>query len=677
MTERSAAPPTRTSGPEWLAIAVIMVISGMLLLLRLDQQGWGNPYYTATVRSMLSDPRLWFFGSFDPAGWVTVDKPPMGFWVQSLSVALLGYSGIAVILPQALATIASVIVLWQVVRDRFGPVAGVTSALVFTLTPITVATGRTNTIDPQLVLLLLLSAWALQKAIDRSSLGWLVLSGVLIGFGFLTKMLEAYLVVPAWGASWLLATSAANWRRRVGMAVPAGVALVLVSFSWLVIVDLIPANQRPYIGSSSANSAVELAFGYNGAQRLLGDIAPNSGTPSPGRILQAFGAIETGAPGPHRLFNSYLATQASWLLVFAIVGGIMAWLASKQDRLLPLGPKRSALVFWGMWLATAVGFFSVAAQFHRYYLVMLAPPIAALVGAGAVALWEDYRRPNRRGLLLPILVFGSTAIAWYFVWRSPEMSATVGDAVAATGVLGGIFLLLGRNTISNQGQRLRGFGAVLSIVGLLLGPAVWSVWSVTHPVSSVLPAAGPGTSLVPDFGPPGDADSDAATPSISLDGYAAPDPKLLAFLDRNRGDARFTLATLNATSASPFVIAAGMPVAALGGFVGQDPIITPRGLQEMVATGEVRFVMVPDPRRVSLLVTATDVLGRLRGDDGEDSKTHPGVFLELFESPIATWVTRRCQPVPESEWTSPSSSLVIGLGALDSLYDCRPDLPRS
>jgi len=664
-----------TSRREWLAIAGVLLLSAILQLARLGEQGWGNPYYAATVRSMLLDRDLWFFASFDPAGWVSVDKPPFGFWVQSASSRLFGFHGWALLLPQALATIGSVALIWRVVRDRFGPVAGVLSALVLALTPITVATGRTNTIDPLLVLVLLIAVWALQRAIDRSALRWLLLSGAMIGIGFLTKMLQAYLVLPAWAAAWVLADAMRSWRRRTAALVAAGLVVVVVSASWLVIVDRTPASERPYVGSSSGNSAIELAIGYNGLQRLLGDRDETSGAPSPGRILSAFGAIETGSPGPLRLFNPFLAAQASWLLVVAIVGGMCAWRVAGPWLALPLGRAQAALVLWGGWLLTAIAFFSVAAQFHRYYLVMLGPPIAALTGIGAVDLWTLYRRPGVGGWVLPGTVGACTAIAMLIVARVPGISAAVLPVTLIIGAISTVLLIAGRLVARVDLRRtLASLGCAAAVIALAIGPAIWSSWSVTHPVDSTLPAAGPGTSLVPSLG--GSSD-DANAPSFALDRISPPDPATLAFLNRNHRTERFPLATLNAMSAAPYIIYEAMPVAALGGFVGQDPIVSPPRLRQMIERGDVRFVLLPDQQRVSMLVTATGVLGRLRGEDAGAAATDPQVLVNLFQSPLATMISKACERVPDAEWRSPDAAPVLGLGALDVLYDCRPDLPRN
>jgi 4-amino-4-deoxy-L-arabinose transferase-like glycosyltransferase len=693
----TAAPSTR----EWLALGAILLVSALLAFVRLDIQGMGNPYYAATVRSMLEGPRNLFFAAYDPAGWVSVDKPPVGFWAQSLSASLLGYRGFALLLPQALATVGAVALAWVIARRAFGPAAAALSALALALTPISVATGRTNTIDPLLVVVLLGAAWALLAAIERGSTGWLIGSAALIGLGFNIKMLQAWLILPAWGLAWLLATRQ-PWRQRIGALAAASVVLVIVSFAWMTVVELTPSDERPFVGSSSANSSFDLAFGYNGLQRLLppgwtGAEAPANGSaqpPSPGVILATFGAIETGERSPLRLFNRYLAAQIAWLLPLAAIGGLAAWTRVPGWR--DLHSRRcAALLFFGGWLATAIAFFSVANQFHRYYLVMLAPPIAVLAGAGAAAMWSDWRESGRRGWLLPLAIAGTGVLAAMIARPYPAPWQQAGVAAAALAIVAAGLLVALRSRSAPGGREAGALvAAAAALVALLLGPAIWSASTMTAPISNTLPAAGPGGNLLAGFAPQPGAASDAPAPP-GFDAYQPPDPALVAFLERNNGGERFMLATGSAMTASPLIVERAMPVAALGGFIGQDPIVDPRGLQAMIGRGEVRYVLVPDPRRVNLLKNMAGLWGSLQGGDGsslpglpalparpgdkeQDAQQNSGAlapdasrFLQLFLTPNVRWVAGNCTPVPPREWQSPGRVQGNPLAGLDALYDCR------
>src|SRR5919205_3175139 len=442
------------SNPPWhrLALAAILILSAFLNLFRISSQGYSNTYYAAAVKDMLTSWHSFFFVSFD-AGFVTVDKPPLGLWIQAASAYLFGFDGVSLLLPEALAGVLSVALLYQLVRRVFGPVAGLVAALALAVTPVAVAVERTNNSDGLLVLTVLIGAWAVIRAVETGRLRWLLVSVAVVGLGFNIKMLEAYLVLPAFYLLYFLA-SPVSWRRRFVHLGAATVVLAVVSLSWAVVVDLTPADQRPYVGSSSNNSVLDLAFGYNGANRLLGrEGAPGGGQgqsaqenaqegPPGGGGFGPGGAGENGDPGPFRLLDEQLAGQIGWLLPLAIVGLLAAswqnrprlplgqrprdlprwrwWLAKRASFFktlthLRLDQRQGALVLWGTWLFTMAVFFSIAGMFHRYYMVMLAPAIAALVGAGIVALWSDYRRAGWRGWLLPLTLLGMAALHAYII----------------------------------------------------------------------------------------------------------------------------------------------------------------------------------------------------------------------------------------------------------------------
>src|SRR5919108_5445519 len=331
-------------------------------------------------------------------------------------------------LPQALAGVLSVAVLYHLVSRSFGAVAGLLAALALAVMPVSVAGSRNNIVDGTLVLVTLLGALAVLRAAETGRLRWLLLCAVLVGLGFNVKMLEAYLVVPAFGLLYLVAAPR-RWTTRGWHLGVATVVLLVVSFSWALAVDLTPLNARPYVGSSGTNSEVNLALGYNGLQRLTGHLffaggrrptlrttstAPDthaaSGTSGTGHgggtgnaaqqaAARGFTRGETGSPGPLRLFNSALGGQVSWLLPLALFGLIAA--AWRTRVRFPLDRRQHALILWGAWLLVQAAFFSIAGFFHTYYMVMIAPSIAALAGIGLVALWRDYRSSGWRGWALP------------------------------------------------------------------------------------------------------------------------------------------------------------------------------------------------------------------------------------------------------------------------------------
>src|SRR2546421_3680622 len=419
--------------PSWhqLALGGILLISVFMDFFQLGQNGFGS-YYPPAVRSMMDNWHNFFFASYDPGGFVTIDKPPVGFWLQVISAKIFGFTPFSVLLPQALAGVLSVLLLYFLVRRHFGVVAGLLAALALALSPISVVTNRNITIDSTLALTLLLGAWAVLRAAETGRLRWLLLSAAIVGIGFNIKMLEAYLVVPAYGLLYLLAAPKSLWK-RIGHLALALLVLLTVSFSWALAVDLTPASQRPYVGSTQDNSEISLALGYNGINRLLGGFgrggfrgshtnnntntatgsvnagrngSPTSGTPpttgtpstngnggstttgsNAGQLPSGgFGGFfGTGTPGPLRLFNEPLGGQIAWLLPLALCGMLaLVW----QRRLRLQGDRQQqSLVLWGIWLLTMGIFFSVAGFFHQYYMTEMAPAIPPLFGIGLVTMW--------------------------------------------------------------------------------------------------------------------------------------------------------------------------------------------------------------------------------------------------------------------------------------------------
>src|SRR5256886_3741795 len=278
--EHLAEQKAPTSSTLWqrLALGGIILISIFMNFIQLGQNGFGNLYYAAGIRSMLDNWHTFFLVSYDPGGFVTIDNPPLGFWLQVASAKLLGFTPFSVFLPQAIAGVLSVLLLYYLVRRHFGVVAGLLAALALALSPISVVTNRNITIDSTLALVLLVGAWAVMQAAETGRLRWLLLSAAIVGIGFNVKMLEAYLGVPAYGLLYLLAAPISLWK-RIGQLALAVVVLLAISLSWALVVDLTPASLRPYVGSSQNNSEISLALGYNGINRLIGQFGRGCNEP--------------------------------------------------------------------------------------------------------------------------------------------------------------------------------------------------------------------------------------------------------------------------------------------------------------------------------------------------------------------------------------------------------------
>ncbi len=546
------------------------------------------------------------------------------------------------------------------------------------------------------------------NAIDRGSLRWLLLGAVLVGLGFNIKMLQAFLVVPALGLAYLLG-SRLSWRARIGQLALAAVVLLVVSLSWAVVVDLTPASQRPYVGSSSDNSALNLALGYNGLFRLL----PSGWLPS--GLTGAFGGGRGGGgeapqgggggmpdfgdsgPSALRLFDTQLAGQIAWLLPLAALGLTAAWWQTRTR--LPLNRRQTSLVLWGTWLATGFCFFSVATSFtlmHRYYLAMMAPPIAALVGIGLPALWHDYRRPldrgshwqHLRGWLLPIAVAGTVTLAAWILRDYPEQSRWLTPIVLLAGLGSAVVLALLRLQSRNGRvqSRLLPAVAVVGLVAILTVPTVWAGYTTWNSSGGALPAAGPDGGFG-RFGPfrpnrnqgsESDEDVSELIQDVTRGGpeMGAADPKLLAYLEQHQQGEKFLFATMSSMSASPYILATGLPVAALGGFSGGDQILTTEQLAAMVERGEVRYFLVSSPEQQEAM--AEQFAGMFGGQAASDASS----TLDLASDPanvpsfgfgggsaLTEWVNTNCTQVPTSEWQSTTASNDGPMG-MTSLYDC-------
>jgi 4-amino-4-deoxy-L-arabinose transferase-like glycosyltransferase len=678
----------------WLAITGILLLAGWFHFFRLAQEGYGNLYYAAAVKSMLTSWPNFFFVSFDPGGFVSVDKPPLGLWIQAASAALFGFNGFSLLLPQALAGVIAVGLLYYLVAPVFGPTAGLLAALILTLTPITVAANRNNTMDSLLVLTLLLGAWAISRAVETGHWRWLFLCTILLGLGFNIKMLQAFLVLPAFYGLYGLAAPTAWWKRIFHLAL-AALVLLLICLVWPLAVDLTPAQRRPFVGSSQNNSVLQLIVGHNGLARLwsggpspqlgpgvspgqppLNGMLPGQPAPlpspngQPGQLPpplaqsqpgqpgqmpppppnQAGGpnqpggpAHETGQPGLFRLFNQQLAGQISWLLPLAGLSLFaMFWqrprLSSSQSQ---------AVLLWALWLLPQLLFFSIAGLFHRYYLEMLAPAVAALVGAGMVSMWRQYREPGGRGWLLPLALLVTTAGQLYILHSFPAWSRWLSPVVAILTVLA-VISLVALRIVGYVGRSKLGQTALIAylapslvsvgVVALLISPAVWAVTPVLSGGDTGLPFAGP------------DLLSRARPGAAKVDASLGQD-QLLAYLRTQRQGEKFLAATLNANSAAPLILASGEPVMAMGGFSGGDRILNTDELAALVANETVRFFLVP-----------------------AGSPQGPGRPANQANQALLSWIAGHCTAAPTELWhgsgLGTNHPANTGPGGPVTLFDC-------
>jgi 4-amino-4-deoxy-L-arabinose transferase-like glycosyltransferase len=564
---------------------VLIVIAAAVLT------GWQvsasmSDYYGAVAMSMSKSWSNLFFGAFDPAGTVSLDKIPGSFWIPALAVRLFGFSPAAVILPNAVAATAAAAVTAFTARRLVGTMGGLLAGAVVATTPILVAVARSNQPQTFFVLALALVAWAAVRAIQQRSLGWYLLAGALVGVAFQTYMLEAWAVWPALAAAYLCTRQ--PWWRRIWHTLVAGAVSLVVSLAWVAVVWLVPASDRPYVGGTNGNNPWEMVFGYNGLGRF-------SAT-ADSAAYRSFTPSFSGDPGPFRLFNTELAGQIAWMLPATLAAIVVLFI---------LRWRPATVVFLGGWFATEVAMFSLVAGMHQFYTSAMAVPVALLVAA-AFAVARSRRLLWPQILLVAVASITAVMIAAMYPEPSPVI-AWVQVAVAAVAVL---LLVLERRALA-----LRSVTAVVAVIALLLTPAAWSVLTLSTP-SSINPTAA-GVSQMPGGGgfggprpggttfggsasgarphaPAGGAQNVArgGMRPTGVPGGTASDAALLLYLTERQGDAKYLVATFGAQSAAPLILAShGGSVLPIGGFDGSDDVPTLAAFQQMVAAGEVTYVL--------------------------------------------------------------------------------------
>jgi 4-amino-4-deoxy-L-arabinose transferase-like glycosyltransferase len=556
----SDARPSRWLSARAATVAALLAGTALLYLWGLDRSGWANAYYSAAAQAGSRDWAAYLFGSFDAANAISVDKTPAALWVTSLSVRLFGLNPWAILVPQALAGVACVGGLYATVRRWYGHAAGLLAGVVLAVTPVAVLMFRYNNPDALLTLLLVLAAWAGVRAVETGATRWMVLAGALVGMGFLTKMLQAFLVVPALAITYLIA-GPGPLARRIGQLWAGGLALAATAGWWVALVELTPATHRPYIGGSQTNSAIELTLAYNGLGRLTGE--------EPGAIGNWWGPT-----GLDRLFRFDFAPGISWLLPAAIglvvVGLIYTRRAPRTDR------TRAGFVLWGGWLyVTWLTFSFMSGIYHGYYNVALAPAIGALVGMGTHLLWQRRDRMSRLLLALAAVVtVGWAALLsgeWLFLpWLGP--------AVLIVG--GGAALVLLRESVRYRpNRRITVVALATCLVAGLAAPVAWSVATAAVPHEGAIPTVGPAE---PDGPPPSGVGGGLLHATRPTEAIVA---ALLTDADRYT----WVAATIGANNAAGYQLAAERPVLAVGGFNGSDPFPTPDQFQRLVADGQIHW----------------------------------------------------------------------------------------
>ena len=609
-------------------LVALLVVTGLLNLWGLGASGWANSFYSAAVQAGSESWQAFFFGSSDASNSITVDKTPMALWPMVLSVRLFGLSSWSMLVPQALMGVASVGLLYATVRRSTGNAwAGLLAGAILALTPVAVLMFRFNNPDALLTLLLIAAVYATLRAIEspERAVRWLVLGGTLVGFAFLTKMMQAFLVLPPLALVYLLAAKAPLGRRLLHLLAAFG-SMLLAGGWWIAIVELWPASSRPYIGGSQTNSILELTFGYNGFGRLSGNEVGSVG-----------GGNGWGDTSLLRMFGSEIGGQIAWLLPAALLLLVLGlWFrrgTSRSDR------ERAGLLVWGGWLlVTGLTFSLMAGIFHAYYTVALAPAIAALVAIGASILWAQ--RDSLVAMFGAAVVIASTAVlSFVLLGRSAEFLPWLKYVVLVAGV-GAAFLVVLHEVLPRR-LMLAVAGAVL--ITTLAGPTAYAVDTASTPHTGSLPSAGPDTGTDGRGGPgggrggqrparagaqgttqqPGGAPQQGqGTTGGLLTGSESTDA-VDALLSADAGSYTWVAAAVGSNSASGYQLATELPVMAIGGFNGSDPSPSLAQFQQLVSNGEIHYF----------------IAGGGDGRGGGGGRGGPGGGDSGTSSDISTWVT--------------------------------------
>ncbi|MFJ6854020.1 ArnT family glycosyltransferase [Streptomyces sp. NPDC091271] len=641
----------RPEDPRWArpAFLGVLLVVALAYLWNLSASGYANSFYSAAVQAGSQSWKAFFFGSLDSANAITVDKPPATLWPMALSVRIFGLSSWAILAPQVLMAVATAGVLYGAVRRRFSAAAGLITMVVFALTPVAALMFRFNNPDALLALLMTVTVYCVLRAMEGGRTKWLVWAGVAVGLAFLSKTLQAFLILPPLAVLYAV-FAPVSVRKRFGQLGLAALATIVSGGWWVAIVELWPASSRPYIGGSQNNSFLELTFGYNGLGRINGEETGSVGGGGGGGG-QGGGWGETGIG---RMFNSEIGGQISWLLPAALIllaaGVWLTWRAKRTDT------ARAAFLAWGgSLLMTAFVFSFMAGIFHQYYTVALAPYIAALTGMGATVLWEE-RSKWWAGSALGVTVAATAVWAYVLLGRTPDYFPWLRWAVLIGGLVGAVGLLFA----ARLGRTLVLGVAGLGLAASLAGPTAYTISTLgTGHQGSIVTAGPAGASMGGPGGgrgggpgggegggmqPPGQGTQPGGQAQGNAQGGQAPgnvpaggmpggstpgqgqgkqgqapggqqggmpgggmgeggggmggllngatvDSEAKTLLKQNADAYTWTAAAIGSQNAASYQLATGDPVMAIGGFNGSDPSPTLAQFKQYVEDGRIHYLI--------------------------------------------------------------------------------------
>lgn len=581
---RSPAPVARW---EKVTIAALLLSTAFLYLWKLDQNGWANAFYSAAVQSGEHNFTAFFFGSSDWGNSITVDKPPLSLWVMGLSVRIFGLNSWGFLIPQVIMTLTSTLLIFVLVRRYFPAAAALIAAAVFAYTPITVLLARYNNPDPLMVLLMIAALYAGIRAAETGRLKPMLLAGGFLALGFLTKQLQAFLVLPAIAIVFLL-FARLSWRKKFLELALAGCLMAVGSLAWPLAVDLTPAQSRPFVGGSTSNSMIELTLGYNGIDRVV----QHADDPSLSLIPQEFRSMSSDA-GFFRLINLNYGQEIGWLLMPALLSCVViTWAIATRRFKRNEAILSSAAVVWFVTTYLVLSFMSQG--FHSYYSSSLAPPLALCVGIGGCVLLSGAKTVLGRIWTTAALV--ASFIFANAIWRiSDAFPEWLGTAILSAGLL-----LAAASAVRPPWPWLERSTVAMTIGALLIGPICCSLQTVGSPQSGSNPLSG-GISRNPN------------TLSRFLDGVKKAEPAwaygiaignspgqaILEKLQNAPSRCTWAAATYPAQTAARFQLASNRPIMPLGGFAAVDPSPTLNQFRDWVAAGQICY-LVEQPEQLKV-----------------------------------------------------------------------------
>jgi 4-amino-4-deoxy-L-arabinose transferase-like glycosyltransferase len=562
-----------------ILVAAIMLLTLGFSLYNIRSIGDANAYYTAAVKSMLQSWHNFFFIAAEPGGSVTVDKPPLGLWIEAVFGFLFGVSGVTLALPNILAGVLEIPVLYFMVKRYMGELAGVLAALIMAVTPVFVATHRNNTMDGMLVFTLLLAAWAFIKATESGQLLWALIGGFIMGLGFNIKMSEALLPLPAFYTFYFFC-SKEKWFRKIFTLLVSTILFAAISLSWAIVVDRTPIDQRPFIGSSTDNTVADLIFQHNAVKRIFqsgasrldasktveGSKQDPPPLPKPNAPVNTY-QQETGDPGTFRFFTPPLSKQMSWLLPFSLISILFALFGSRIK--LPIESAiHKSLILWGGWLATCLVFFSIIAGiFHSYYIIVMVPPFGATVAIGFIQLWQWGKDKKWAKALLILTAAVTLAFQRNAIYQYGDR--TYLSTVAIVLLIVASYLLIFQKR----------FAYTMFLLAMLIVPAYWTMMTALSNADKTFPSAYVG------------GNHRVAPASVENNPNLQANQRILAYLQPNTQDVKYLVAVPSGTQGVPLVLTSERPVLYIGGYGGSDHVIDAQGLMELVARGDLRYVL--------------------------------------------------------------------------------------